>query len=70
MSTVSQKMLFGRIAQTVMFLTADTCLTADPGVTSSIPALSDTYAEICHEIISTTIFLPSADSRRLVVNYK
>ena len=51
-----------------MFLTAGTCLTADPGVASSIPARSHTFAEIDHEIM--TIFLPSADSRRVVVSYK
>ena len=52
-----------RIAQSV------TCLTADPGVGSSIPAWSYTFAGIDHEIISTSI-LPSADSRRVVVSYK
>ena len=30
-----------------------TCLTADPGVTSSIPAQSHTFVEIDHEIISS-----------------
>ena len=37
------------------------CLTADPGVASSIPARYHTFVEIDHEIISTVIFLPSAD---------
>ena len=37
-------------------------LTADPGVASSIPAWSHTFAEIDHEIISTVILLPSAES--------
>ena len=66
----------GRVAQSVMcltadtWLTADTCPTADPGVGSSIQARSDTFVEIDHEIISTTILLPSADSRRVVVSYK
>ena len=46
-----------------------TCLTADPGVPSSIPSLSHTLVEIDHEIISMAI-LPSADSRRVVVSYK
>ena len=46
----------GRVAQSV------TCLAADPGVTSSIPALSHTFVEIDHEIISTVILLPSSDS--------
>ena len=49
-----------------MCLTADTCLTTDPGVASLIPAQSHTFAEIDHEIISTAILLPSADSRRVV----
>ena len=57
----------GRVAQSVKFLTADMCLIADPGVASSIPARSHSFAEIDHEIISTTILLPSADSRRVVV---
>ena len=60
----------GRIAQSVMNLTADTCLTADPGVTSLILTWSNTLMEIDHEIISTAILLPSADSRRAVVSYK
>ena len=51
-------------------LTAGTCLTADPWVASLIPARPYTFLEIDHEIISTAIFLPSADSRRVVVSYK
>ena len=54
----------GRVAQSA------TCLTADPGVASSIPAQSRTFREIDHDIISTAILLPSADSRRVVVSYK
>ena len=46
------------------------CLTADPGVASLIPARSHTFVEIDHEIISTAILLPSADSRRVFVSYK
>ena len=42
-----------------MCLPADTCLTADPGVVSLIPAPSHTFVEIDHEIISTAILLPS-----------
>ena len=42
-------------------LATDACLTADPGVTSSIPARYHTFVEIDHEIISTVILLPSAD---------
>ena len=53
-----------------MCLTADTGLTADPGVASSIPAWYHTFMEIDHEIISTAVLLPSADSRRVVVSYK
>ena len=43
-------------------LATDACLTADPGVASLIPARSHTFVEIDHEIISTVILLPSADS--------
>ena len=52
----------GRVAQSVTCLATDACLTADPGVASSIPARSYTFMEIDHEIISTVILLPSADS--------
>ena len=52
----------GRVAQSVTCLATDACLTADPGVASSIPARSHTFVEIDHEIISTVILLPSADS--------
>ena len=37
------------------------CLTADPGVVS-ILAWSHTFVEDDHEIVSTVILLPSADS--------
>ena len=67
---ISKTNITGFIAQLVKCLTADTCLTADPGVTSLIPVWSHTYAEIDHEIISTAIILHSADSRRVVVSYK
>ena len=56
--------------QPVTYLTADTCLAADPGVVSLIPTLSHTFVEIDYEIISTAILVPSADSRRVVVSYK
>ena len=46
------------------------CLTADPEVVSSIPARSHTFVEIDYEMVSTTILLPSADSRMVVVSYK
>ena len=50
--------------------TADTCLTADPGVTSSVQAWSHTFMEINHEIISMAIILASTDSRSVVVSCK
>ena len=54
--------LTGRVAQSVTCLVTDAKLTADPGVGSSIPARSHTFMEIDHEIISTVILLPSAES--------
>ena len=48
--------------QSVMCLATDASLTADPGVPSSIPALSHTIVAIDHEIISTAILIPSAES--------
>ena len=47
--------------QSVTCLATDACLTADPGVASSIPARYHTFVEIDHEITSTVILLPSAD---------
>ena len=35
-----------RVAQSVTCLATDACLTADPGVASSIPARSHTFVEI------------------------
>ena len=52
----------GRVAQSVTCLATDGSLTAYPGVAGSIPALSHTFMEIDHEIISTVIHLPSAES--------
>ena len=51
-----------RVAQSVTCLATDASLTADPGVASLIPARSHTFVEIDHEIISTVILLPSAES--------
>ena len=50
----------GRIGQSVMCLTTDAYLTADPGqgVLSSILAWSHTLEETDHEIISMVILLP------------
>ena len=52
----------GHVAQSVACLATDASLTADPGVASSILARSHTFVEIDHEIISTVILLPSAES--------
>ena len=51
----------GRVAQSLTCLATDACLTADPGVGSSIPVRSHTFVKIGHEIISTVILLHSAD---------
>ena len=51
----------GHIGQLVTCLATDASLTADPGVTSSIPARSHTFVEIDYEIISTLNLLPSAE---------
>ena len=45
-----------------MCYATDVSLTADPGVTSLIPARFHTFMEIDHEIISTMFLLPSAES--------
>ena len=45
-----------------------TCLTADLGAASSILARAHTFGVIDHEIITTDILLPSADSRKVVVS--
>ena len=63
----------GRVVQLVTCLATDASLTADPGVASSIPARSHTFVDIDHEIISTVILLPSAESFKkgcFVVSYK
>ena len=46
----------------VVFQRKDVSLTADPGITSSIPARSHTFVEIDHDIIATVILLPSTES--------
>ena len=60
--TNERRYIPGRVAQSVTCLATDACLTAIPGVASSIPARSHTFVAIDHEIISTVILLPSADS--------
>ena len=49
-------------SHSVTCVATDASLTADPGVASSIPARSHTFVETEHEIISTLILLPSAES--------
>ena len=51
-----------QVAQSVRCLATDACLTEDSGVASSILARSHTFLEIDHEMISTVILLPSAES--------
>ena len=51
-----------QVAKSVTCLVTDAKLTEDPGVASSILAWSHTFVEIDHEIISTVILLPSAES--------
>ena len=46
------------------------CLTADPGVSSLIPARSHALVDIDHEKNCMAILLPSAESSRVVVSYK
>ena len=55
-------LVLGHVAQSVTCLATDASLTADSGVTSSIPARSHTFVEIDHEIISAVILLPSVES--------
>ena len=62
--------ILGRVAQGVMYLAVDTCLTAESRVPSWIPARFHTFVEIDHEIVSMVIIFPPADSRRVVVSYK
>ena len=54
--------LLGCVGQSVTRLATDASLTADPRVPRSIPARSHNFVEIDHEIISTVILLPSAES--------
>ena len=52
----------GGVVQSVTCLATEASLTADPGDASSIRAWYHTFVEIYHEIISTLILLPSAES--------
>ena len=57
LNVTSNIFTLGRVVPSVTCMTADTCLTADPGVGSLIPARSHTFMEIDREIISTVILL-------------
>ena len=48
--------------QSITCLATDAYLTKDPGVMSLIQARPHTFGKKDHEIISTTVLLPSADS--------
>ena len=61
-STVVTEASTGPRSAVVTCLSTDASLTADPGVTSSIPAWSHTFVEIDHDIISMVILIPSAES--------
>ena len=58
----AQNLGHGHLAQSVTCLATIACLTADPGVTSSILVLVHNIMEIDHEITSKAIFLLSTDS--------
>ena len=58
----SSEKITGSVAQSVSCLATDGCQTAYPGVMSSIPARSNTFLEIDHEIIFMVILLPSPES--------
>ena len=59
----------GWVVRSVACLTAGTCLTADPGAVSLIPAWSHTLVLIDNEIFTTAVLLHSNDSRRVAVSY-
>ena len=56
------QILPGGLAQSVTCLATDASLTADPGVVRLIPAQSNNFMKIDHEIITTVILLHSAES--------
>ena len=60
----------GSLQMTGLCSAVVTGLAAVLAVGSLIPAQSHTFAEMGHEIISTAILLPSADSRRVDFSYK
>ena len=56
------QLILDSVGKSVTCLATDACLTADPGVANSIPVQSHTFVEIDHELISTVILLPSAET--------
>ena len=58
------------VVQSATCLAADTCLTAEPEVASSIHARFPSFMEINHEIISTTILRPLIQEGLLSVTTK
>ena len=65
------QILPGCVAQWVMCLATDASLTADPWVTSSIPAQSHTFVEIDYKIFLRSFSsLQLNHSRRIIVSYK
>ena len=63
--------LSGRVAQSVTCLATDACLTADPGVVSSIPVGSHTSRRLIMKLFQRSFSsLPLIYSRRVVVSYK
>ena len=61
----------GHVAKTVTCLATDTCLTADPGVASSIPAGTIlSWRLIMKEFLRSFSSLLLIHSRRVVVSYK
>ena len=59
---VKQPLIPGCVAQSVTCLATDARLAADQAIASLIPAGSHTFMEIDHDIISTVMLLPSAES--------
>ena len=57
-----RQILYRAAAKSITCLATDASLTADPGVTSLLPPRFHTFVDIDHEIISTVILLPSAES--------
>ena len=71
MAHFEQSLLPGLVAHPITCLVSDACLTADPGVASSIQARSHTVLKIDHENFSTVILLPSLELfKKVVVSYK